>query len=239
MAVNVGGNAPNIDIAGITKRLDVMRGQLRKVFTATGTRSIPQLKDFIILGKSRHGIEFIGQSAHNYVTSRTMVLLSSNGEIEQRFRLHHVNGIDHLFATENLISQHEIINQILLTLEYPRDYIPPAIRAELEDEHNPYNSINGQPNIWNWCSNGTPDAIRRILRNEVLVIMREDHWTDVEELFENAKRLQQLRTWKRGLKQGHEGRSFLLNLPEEGPANLVGTFATGARGTMAKNRRFV
>ena len=238
MAVNVGGNAPNIDIEGITKRLDVMRGQLRKVFTFTGTRSIQQLKAFIILGEARHGIHFLPQSTHNYVTSRTMILLNSSDEIEQRFRLQHVNGRDHLFATENLISDHEIINQILLKLEYPRDYIPEAIRATLEDEHNPYNSITEDPpEVRHWCIAGVPREIADIITNELFRLTGRSNWTDVEELFENADRLQQLRTRKRGLQQGHAGRSPLLNLPEEGPANLVGTFATGARGTMGRRTR--
>jgi len=214
----------------ITKRLDVMRGQLRKVFTATGTRSIQELKAFIILGESRRGINFLGQSTHNYVTSRTMVLLNPYGEIEQRFRLQHVNGKDHLFVTENIVSDHEIINKILLKLEYPRNYIPDDVRLALLAIHNPYNAISEDPpNILHWCTSGTPDAIRNILENEVSRLTGVSNWTDVDELFENANRLQQLREWKRGLKQGHAGRSRLLNLPEKGPANLVGTFATGVR----------
>ncbi len=223
------GVAPNVN-AQITRRLDVMRGQLRKVFTATGTRSIEQLKAFIILGETRHGIHFLPQSTHNYVTSRTMVLLNPQRNSEQKFRLQRVNGRDHLFATENLVSGHEIINQILLKLEYPRDYIPEAIRATLEDEHNPYNSITEDPpELSHWCIAGVPREIADIITREIVRLTGGSNWTDVEELFENADRLQQLREWKRGLKQGHAGRSPLLNLPEEGPANLVGTFATGAR----------
>ena len=213
----------------ITKRLDVMREQLRKVFTATGTRSIQELKAFIILGESRRGINFLGQSTHNYVTSRTMVLLNPYREIEQRFRLQHVNEKDHLFVTENIVSDHEIINKILLKLEYPRNYIPDDVRLELLIKHNPYDSTRKGTDVLHWCTSGTPDAIRNILENEISRLIGVSNWTDVDELFENANRLQQLREWKRGLKQGHAGKSHLLNLPEEGPANLVGTFATGAR----------
>jgi hypothetical protein len=228
--MEVDENTPNYE--AITKRLDVMRGQLRKVFTATGTRSIQQLKAFIILGESRRnrGIHFLPQSTHNYVTSRTMVLLNSSNEIEQRFRLQHVNGRDHLFATENVVSDHEIIYEILFRLDYPLEYIPDSILATLEDEHSPYNSITEDPpGIRHWCLAGVPREIADIMTNEIFRLTGGSNWTDVEELFENADRLQQLREWKRGLKQGHVGRSPLLNLPEEGPANLVGTFATGAR----------
>ena len=219
------GIAPNVH-AQITKRLDVMREQLRKVFTATGTRTIQQLKEFIILGKSRRnrGIHFFSQSNHNYVTSRTMVLMNSSDEIEQRFRLHHVNGRDHLFATENVVSDHEIIYEILFRLDYPLEYIPEAIRVTLEDEHS-----EDPPNVRHWCLAGVPREIADLITNELVRLTGRSKWTDVEELFENANRLQQLREWKRGLQQHHAGRSPLLNLPEEGPANLVGTFATGAR----------
>jgi len=214
----------------ITKRLDVMREQLRKVFTATGTRSIEQLKAFIILGESRRnrGIHFLPQSTHNYVTSRTMLLMNSSTEIEQRFRLHHVNGRDHLFATENIVSDHEIINEIILRLQYTRDYIPESIRSTLEDEHSPYNSIEAT-GVRYWCLRGVPEEISDIIARELGRLTGGSKWIDVEELFENANRVQQLREWKRGLQQRHAGRSPLLNLPEEGPANLVGTFVTGAR----------
>ena len=158
-----------------------------------------------------------------------MVLLNPYREIEQRFRLQHVNGKDHLFVTENIVSDHEIINKILLKLEYPRNYIPDDVRLELLIKHNPYDSTRKVTDVLHWCTSGTPDAIRNILENEVSRLTGVSNWTDVDELFENANRLQQLREWKRGLKQGHAGRSRLLNLPEEGPANLVGTFATGAR----------
>jgi hypothetical protein len=159
-----------------------------------------------------------------------MVLLNSSNEIEQRFRLQHVNGRDHLFATENVVSDHEIIYEILFRLDYPLEYIPDSILATLEDEHSPYNSITEDPpGIRHWCLAGVPREIADIMTNEIFRLTGGSNWTDVEELFENADRLQQLREWKRGLKQGHVGRSPLLNLPEEGPANLVGTFATGAR----------
>ena len=223
--------APNVN-AQITRRLNVMREQLRKVFTATGTRTIQQLKEFIILGKSRRnrGIHFFSQSNHNYVTSRTMVLMNSSDEIEQRFRLHHVNGRDHLFTTENVVSDHEIIYEILFRLDYPLEYIPEEIRVTLEDEHSPYNSISEDPpNVRHWCLAGVPREIADLITNELVRLTGRSKWTDVEELFENANRVQQLREWKRGLQQRHAGRSPLLNLPEEGPANLVGTFATGAR----------
>ena len=225
------GVAPNVN-AQITRRLNVMREQLRKVFTATGTRTIQQLKEFIILGKSRRnrGIHFFSQSNHNFVTSRTMVLINSSDEIEQRFRLHHVNGRDHLFTTENVVSDHEIIYEILFRLDYPLEYIPEEIRVTLEDEHSPYNSISEDPpNVRHWCLAGVPREIADLITNELVRLTGRSKWTDVEELFENANRLQQLREWKRGLQQHHAGRSPLLNLPEEGPANLVGTFATGAR----------
>ena len=225
------GIPPHI-IAKITKRLNVMREQLRKVFMATGTRTIQQLKEFIILGESRRnrGIHFFSQSNHNYVTSRTMVLINSSDEIEQRFRLHHVNGRDHLFATENVVSDHEIIYEILFRLDYPLEYIPEAIRVTLEDEHSPYNSITEDPpNVRHWCLAGVPREIADIITNVLVRLTGRSKWTDVEELFENANRVQQLREWKRGLQQRHAERSPLLNLPEEGPANLVGTFATGAR----------
>ena len=223
---------PSHIIAKITKRLDAMREQLRKVFTATGTRSIQELKAFIILGElgRNRGIRFLPQSNHNYVTSRTMVLINSSDEIEQRFRLHHVNGKDHLFATENVVSDHEIIYEILFRLDYPLEYIPEAIRVTLEDEHSPYNSISEDPpNVRHWCLAGVPRVIANIITNELVRLTGRSKWVDVEELFENANRVQQLREWKRGLQQRHAGRSPLLNLPEEGPANLVGTFATGAR----------
>ena len=232
-------------MGAITKRLDVMREQLRKVFTATGTRSIEQLKAFIILGESRRnrGIHFLHQSTHNYVTSRTMLLMTSSTEFEQRFRLQHVNGRDHLFATENVVSDHEIINEILLRLQYPRDYIPGAIRATLEDEHSPYNSIEAT-GVRYWCLRGVPEEISDIIERELGRLTGGSKWIDVEELFENDNRLLGLREWKKGLRQlnlpdeeaanlvgtlAKKKRSPLLNLPEGGPANLVGTFATGAR----------
>ena len=239
------GIAPHI-IAQITRRLAVMHEQLDKVYAATGTRSIQQLKEFIILGESRRnrGIHFLSQSNHNYVTSRTMILMNSSDEIEQRFRLHHVNGRDHLFATENVVSDHEIIYEILFRLDYPLEYIPEAIRVTLEDEHSPYNSITEDPpNVRHWLRNGLPEEISDIIENELFRLTRRSKWVDVEELLENPNRLQQLREWKKGLRQLNlpekgpanlvgnlaKKRSPLLNLPEEGPANLVGTFVTGAR----------
>ena len=226
---------PNIDTKAITKRLDIMRGQLRKVFTATGTDTIQQLKEFIVLGKPRRGIKFYPQSVHNYVSSRTMVLMASNmHEIEQKFRLQHVNGKDHLFVTENFVSKHEIINQILLKLKYPIKYIPENVRNDLKAQHTPYDSIHPEIYIpysdylFSWMFHGLPGAITDIIRNELRRIFSQK-WTDVEELFENANRLSQLLQWKRGLQQGHAGRSLLLNLPDGGPANLVGTFVTGVR----------
>ena len=240
------GIAPNVH-AQITRRLDVMREQLRKAFTATGTRSIKQLKEFIILGDSRRNssLHFLSQSNHNYVTSRTMALMNSSDGIDQKFRLHHVNGKDHLFATEKVVSDFEIINEILFRLDYPREYIPAAILATLEDEHSPYNSTSeNPPNVAHWLRNGLPEEISDIIMNEIIRFQRRPKWVDVEELFENANRLLGLREWKKGLRQlnlpdegaanlvgtrAKKKRSPLLNIPEGGPANLVGTFATGAR----------
>ena len=221
--------APNVN-AQITRRLNVMREQLRKVFTATGTNSIQQLKAFIILGELRPGITF-GWPSEDNGESREMYFKDTpdwDSPTQQIFRVQHVNGKDHLFATEKIISDWEWLNLMLLKLEFPREYIPGPILAELEAEHPPFSSWHNRINprsSGHWWVSSLPDD---------LMVEIDDHshsytWIDVEELFENANRLQQLREWKRGLQQGHAGRSPLLNLPEEGPANLVGTFATGAR----------
>jgi hypothetical protein len=223
------GVAPNVH-AQITRRLNVMREQLRKVFTATGTRSIKQLKEFIILGKERPGICF-GPSEVNNGLSRTMDFNHTpdwGSPTQQQFRVQHVNGKDHLFATEKIISDWEKLNLYLINLRFPRQFIPGPIRAELEAEHYPFspidNRINRRSDGLLWISL-LPDDLMDVIDSHLGVPI----WIDVEELFENAKRLRQLREWKRGLQQGHAGRSLLLNLPEEGPANLVGTFVTGAR----------
>ena len=223
------GVAPNVH-AQITRSLNVMREQLRKVFTATGTRSIKQLKEFIILGKERPGICF-GPSEVNNGLSRTMDFNHTpdwGSPTQQQFRVQHVNGKDHLFATEKIISDWEKLNLYLINLRFPRQFIPGPIRAELEAEHYPFspidNRINRRSDGLLWISL-LPDDLMDVIDSHLGVPI----WIDVEELFENAKRLRQLREWKRGLQQGHAGRSLLLNLPEEGPANLVGTFVTGAR----------
>jgi hypothetical protein len=223
------GVAPNVH-AQITRRLAVMHRQLEKVYAATGTRSIKQLKEFIILGKERPGITF-GPSEVNNGLSRKMYFKYTpdwGSPDQQVFRVQHVNGKDHLFATEKIISDWEVLNLFLIELRFPRQFIPGPIRAELEAEHYPFSPINNRINRRSdgllWISL-LPDDLMDVIDSHLGFA----NWIDVEELFENANRLRELREWKRGLQQGHAGRSPLLNLPEEGPANLVGTFATGAR----------
>ena len=227
------GVAPNLD-RQITRRLDVMEEQLNKVFTFTGTRSIQQLKAFIFFGRSRHPDILFGWPSDDNGSSRKMILYhpEPNREYQQEFRVQHVNGKDHLFATEKIISDWEYLNLILLQLEFPRQFIPAPIRAQLEAEHAPFSALNNEINRWSsgrsWINslpNDLYDEITWWLNTKV----HHNKWIDVEELLENRNRLRQLREWKRGLRQGHAGRSPLLNLPEEGPANLVGTFVTGAR----------
>ena len=255
------GVAPNLD-RQITRRLDVMHRQLEKVYAATGTRSIKQLKEFIILGKERYPRQYFhfGWPSDDNGRSRSLILNHPEpypvAEEQQSFRVQHVNGKDHLFATEKIISDWEYLNLILLQLEFPRQFIPVPIRAQLEAEHPPFSSIqsmiNPRSDGRHWI-NSLPDD----LYDEITWWLDDrkvdhDNWIDVEELFENANTLRELREWKRGLRQGppkrnlllnlpDEGaanlvgtldkkkRSPLLNLPEEGPANLVGTFVTGAR----------
>ena len=232
------GVVPNLD-RQITRRLAVMHRQLEKVYAATGTRSIKQLKEFIILGKERYPRQYFhfGWPSDDNGRSRSLILNHPEpypvAEEQQSFRVQHVNGKDHLFATEKIISDWEYLNLILLQLEFPRQFIPVPIRAQLEAEHPPFSSIqsmiNPRSDGRHWI-NSLPDD----LYDEITWWLDDrkvdhDNWIDVEELFENANKLQQLREWKRGLQQGHAGRSPLLNLPEEGPANLVGTFVTGAR----------
>ena len=249
------GIVPNFDRL-ITRRLAVMQAQLRKVYAATGTRSIKQLKEFIILGEERPQYFYlISGNEDNNGISRELILRHPGHEFgaQQRFRVQHVNGKDHLFATEKIISDWEYLNLILLQLEFPRQFIPEPILAELEVEHAPFsplhNEINPRSDGAAWI-NSLPDDLQNEIRNPLY----RNKWIDVEELFENANRLQQLREWKRGLQQGppkrnlllnlpDEGaanlvgtldkkkRSLLLNLPEEGPANLVGTFVTGIQRT--------
>ena len=226
--------APNVN-AQITRRLNVMREQLRKVFTATGTNSIQQLKAFIILGELRPGITF-GWPSEDNGESREMYFKDTpdwDSPTQQIFRVQHVNGKDHLFATEKIISDWEYLNLILLQLEFPRLFIPAPILAQLEAEHPPFSSIqsmiNPRSDGRSWINSLPDDLYDEITWWLDSRKVDHDNWIDVEELFENANKLQQLREWKRGLQQGHAGRSPLLNLPEEGPANLVGTFATGAR----------
>ena len=225
------GIAPNVN-AQITKRLAVMREQLDKVQAFTGTRSIQQLKEFIILGKDRHpDIDFWREAEGNGI-SRSMIFYypePNDLKVQQKFRVQHINGKDHLFATEKLISDWELLNLILIQLRFPRQFIPEPILAQLEADHYPYTfyaTENVREDAHIWLGEGVPDDIRDIIE---LKIASMEKWIDVEELLENPNRLQQLREWKRGLQQGHAGRSPLLNLPEEGPANLVGTFVTGAR----------
>ena len=249
------GVAPNVN-AQITRRLAVMEEQLRKAFTATDTRSIKQLKEHIILGKPcwKHGICFWREAEGNGI-SRSMILYypePNDMRMQQKFRVQHVNGKDHLFATERLISDWELLNLILLQIDFPRQFIPEPILAQLEVDHYPYTwyaNDDERLNAQLWLEEGVPDDIGNII---ALKIDSVENWVDVEELFENANRLRELREWKRGLRQGppkrnlllnlpDEGaanlvgtldkkkRSLLLNLPEGGPANLVGTFVTGAR----------
>jgi hypothetical protein len=233
------GIVPNYD-RQITRRLAVMQAQLRKVYAATGTRSIKQLKEFIILGGSRHPDDgefrhpdiILSTPSEDNGISRELILKHPDHQFgtQQRFRVQHVNGKDHLVATEKIISDWEYLNLILLKLEFPRQFIPEPILAELEVEHAPYsplhNEINPRIDGRAWIGSLPND-----LYDEISFPLDRNNWIDVEELFENANRLQQLREWKRGLQQGHAGRSLLLNLPEEGPANSVGTFVTGIQRT--------
>jgi hypothetical protein len=233
------GIVPNYD-RQITRRLAVMQAQLRKVYAATGTRSIKQLKEFIILGGSRHPDDgefrhpdiILSTPSEDNGISRELILKHPDHQFgtQQRFRVQHVNGKDHLVATEKIISDWELLNLILLKLEFPRQFIPEPILAELEVEHAPFsplhNEINPRSDGAAWI-NSLPDD----LHIEISEWLNRNNWIDVEELFERANRLQQLREWKRGLQQGHAGRSLLLNLPEEGPANSVGTFVTGIQRT--------
>ena len=236
------GIVPNYD-RQITRRLAVMQAQLRKVYAATGTRSIKQLKEFIILGGPRHPDDgefrhpdiILSTPSEDNDISRELILKHPDHQFgtQQRFRVQHVNGKDHLVATEKIISDWEYLNLILLKLEFPRQFIPEPILAELEVEHAPYsplhNEINPRIDGRAWIGSLPFDLYDEI--SFPLDRNNYNNWIDVEELFENANRLQQLREWKRGLQQGHAGRSLLLNLPEEGPANSVGTFVTGIQRT--------
>lgn len=227
------GIAPNVN-AQITRRLAVMHEQLDKVYAATGTRSIKQLKEFIFFGRSRHPDIFLGWPSEDNGISRSLILNHPENyqhNTQQEFRVQHVNGKEHLFATEKIISDWEHLNLILLQLDFPRQYIPEAILAELEAEHAPYSSIDNRINPrssgQSWI-HSLPNELYDTISDQ----LSHENWIDVEELFENANRLRELRELKRGLRQGpkadHPRKSLLLNLPVR-PANLVGTFVTGAR----------
>lgn len=228
------GIAPNVN-AQITRRLDVMREQLDKVQVFTGTRSIQQLKEFIILGKRRHPDIYFWREAEGNGISRSMIFYyakPNDVKIQQKFRVQHVNGKDHLFATEKLISDWELLNLILIQLRFPRQFIPEPILAQLEADHYPYTfyaTKNVRENAHIWLREGVPDNIRDIIERKIFSM---EKWIDVEELLENANRLQQLREWKRGLRQGPPKRNLLLNLPDEGAANLVGTLAKKKRSPL-------
>jgi hypothetical protein len=158
------------------------------------------------------------------------------------FRVREVNGIDHHFILERFLSDYEIINQILIKLEYPRDYIPQKVRNDLEAQHSPYDTIYANGNadsVFNWFFNYIHREIRNIILAEFGRLSPQKE-TDAEELFETARTLRELREFKRGLHEiplnNHAKRSPLLNdekrnplpnLPEEGPANLVSRFITG------------
>jgi len=225
------------DLSKITRRLDLMKEQLRKVFTRSGVHSLDELKAFIRLGQGVMGLRFdpwIPPGAPR--TPQTVILLDRFGGFEQQFRLQVVNGQDHLFATEKLISQVEFLNKILLDLQYPRQYISEHIRNILETPHNPYDSLFASSSYLNqWLSMGLPEPIGRIVYGKLATLTT--NWIDVDELFENARKVCQLNTFTRGLKQenvatagaGGSRKSRLLNLPY-GPADLAATFCTGARG---------
>jgi len=223
------------DLSKITRRLDLMKEQLRKVFTRSGVHSLDELKAFIRLGQGVMGLRFEPWTPPGAPpTPQTVILLDRFGGFEQQFRLQVVNGQDHLFATEKLISQVEFLNKILLDLQYPRQYISEHIRNILETPHNPYDSLFASSSYLNqWLSMGLPEPIGRIVYGKLATLTT--NWIDVDELFENARKVCQLNTFTRGLKQenvaaaGGGRKSRLLNLPY-GPADLAATFCTGARG---------
>jgi len=227
------------DLSKITRRLDLMKEQLRKVFARSGVHSLEELKAFIKLGQGVFGLRFDPWSPPGAPPPpQTVILLDQFGGFEQHFRLQLVNGKDHLFATEKLISQQEFINKILVDLHYPRQYIPEDIRNILENPHSPYVSLFASGTILNqWLSMGLPNPITRIIYEKLTAF--RTNWIDIDELFENAKKVCQLNTFTRGLKQenrngnvaaaGGSRKSRLLNLPY-GPADLAATFCTGARG---------
>lgn len=226
------------DLSKITRRLDLMKEQLRKVFTRSGVHSLDELKAFIRLGQGVMGLRFDPWTPPGAPrTPQTVILLDRFGGFEQQFRLQVVNGQDHLFATEKLISQVEFLNKILLDLQYPRQYISEHIRNILETPHNPYDSLFASSSYLNqWLSMGLPEPIGRIVYGKLATLTI--NWIDVDELFENARKVCQLNTFTRGLKQenvaavaaaGGGRKSRLLNLPY-GPADLAATFCTGARG---------
>jgi len=225
------------DLSKITRRLDLMKEQLRKVFARSGVHSLDELKAFIRLGQGVMGLRFDPWTPPGAPrTPQTVILLDRFGGFEQQFRLQVVNGQDHLFATEKLISQVEFLNKILLDLQYPRQYISEHIRNILESPHNPYDSLFASSSYLNqWLSMGLPEPIGRIVYGKLATLTT--NWIDVDELFENARKVCQLNTFMRGLKQenvaaagaGGSRKSRLLNLPY-GPADLAATFCTGARG---------
>jgi len=232
------------DLSKITRRLDLMKQQLRKVFARSGVHSLDELKAFIRLGQGVMGLRFDPWTPPGAPpTPQTVILLDRFGGFEQQFRLQVVNGQEHLFATEKLISQQEFINKILVDLHYPRQYIPENIRNILESPHSPYDSLFASSYLLQqWLSMGLPEPIGRIVYGKLATLTT--NWIDVDELFENARKVCQLNTFTRGLKQenrnenvgavaaagaGGSRKSRLLNLPY-GPADLAATFCTGARG---------
>ena len=236
------------DLSKITRRLDLMKEQLRKVFARSGNHTLDELKAFIRLGQGVMGLRFDPWTPPGAPrTPQTVILLDRFGGFEQQFRLQVVNGQEHLFATEKLISEVEFLNKILLDLQYPRQYISEHIRNILETPHNPYDSLFASSSYLNqWLSMGLPEPIGRIVYGKLATLTT--NWIDVDELFENARKVCQLNTFTRGLKQenrnenvpavaavaaavgaGGNRKSRLLNLPY-GPADLAATFCTGARG---------
>jgi hypothetical protein len=230
------------DLSKITRRLDLMKEQLRKVFTRSGVHTLDELKAFIKLGQGVMGLRFDPWTPPGAPpTPQTVILLDRFGGFEQQFRLQVVNGQEHLFATEKLISQVEFVNKILLDLQYPRQYISEHIRNILETPHNPYDSLFASSYLLQqWLSMGLPEPIGRIVYGKLATLTT--NWIDVDELFENARKVCQLNTFTRGLKQenrngngnavaaaGGGRKSRLLNLPY-GPADLAATFCTGVRG---------
>jgi len=237
----------NINILDpISQRLTNLKESIPDMLQLYGVASIAELKDVLIAERPGPARHFLPQAAS--AVSRSLVylpILHEPYKYKVRVQVVDVNGENeqHLFLEETPFNANYILLKVLKDTKYPLKYVPEGVLILREFK-------NHSNHTYTFTQYGLPDIIKQRFYDEYQ--RYGQRWTDLESgildepgIVDAPRKLRELRTWQRSLKEGNMNRyagnntpvraakqanvSSLVKMPEL-VGNTVSEMLSGVRG---------